>query len=376
MIVAIVITGLSVGGAEVMLLQLLERLDRARFQPHVFSLTTVGEIGPRIAALGIPVEALGLRTGAPNPLRLWHLARRLRAIRADVVHTWLYHADLLGSVAARWAGIRAVAWGIHHSNLDPSLNKRSTLAVARLCARLSTRWPRRIALCSEAAMRSHIAFGYDAGKMEVIPNGFDLARFQPDPQAGVRLRAELGLPDDTPLIGLVGRLDPQKNHGGFLVAMGMLHRRLPLARFVLAGRGVDPQADGITALAARSGILDACHLLGYRADMPNIMAALDVLVSSSHGEAFGNVIGEAMACGVPCVVTDVGVSAHIVGDTGLVVPAGDPAALANAVQTLIEQPATEKAHRAQAARARIAVLFEIGVVVRRYERFYEDVARA
>lgn len=375
MIVAIVITGLSVGGAETMLLRLLERLDRARFQPHVISLTTAGEIGPRIAALGIPVEALGLRASVPNPLLLWRLAHRLRAIRADIVHTWLYHADLLGSIAARWAGIRAIGWGIHHGNLDPALNKRSTLAVARLCAWQSARWPRRIALCSDAAMRSHVAFGYDATRMEVIPNGFDLARFVPDPGAGVRLRRDLGVPGDTPLVGLIGRFDPQKNHAGFLAAMGMLHQRLPQVRFVLAGPGMEPGSERITAPAMQSGILDACHLLGYRADMPHIMAALDVLVSSSHGEAFGNVIGEAMACGVPCAVTDVGVSAHIVGDTGLVVPASDPVAMAAAVQALIEQPAAEKAQRARAARQRIAAMFEIGAVVRRYERFYDDLAR-
>ena len=207
---AMVITGLSTGGAEMMLLKVLERLDRRRFSPHVISLTTKGEIGARIEALGVPVECLGMRSGHFSPMKFLRLVCRLRKLHPDAAHTWMYHADLLGGLAARLAGVRAVGWAIRNSNLSPVHNKRSTLWVMKTCAVLSRRIPRRILCCSKIGKDVHVSAGYDEEKMVVIPNGFDLARFHPDADARVSVRAELGLSEDTPLVGLIARLDPQK----------------------------------------------------------------------------------------------------------------------------------------------------------------------
>lgn len=368
-----IITGLSTGGAEMMLLKVLERLD-ARFSPHVISLTTLGEIGPRIQALGIPVEALGMRPGLPSPLAFFRLVHRLKTLKPSAVHTWMYHADLLGGLAARLAGVGAIGWCIRNSNLDRDKTKPSTRLVVGACARISRWVPDRILSCSEVARQVHVGCGYAADKMMVVPNGFDLARFQPDTQARAAVRSELGVEADTLLVGLIGRFDPQKNHAGFFKAAGLLHRRLPMVRFVLAGKGIDESNGDLVRAMEAAGVRHVTHLLGLRSDIPRLAAALDVLASSSYGEAFPNVLGEAMACGVPCAVTDVGDSARIVGDTGRVVPPGDMAGLAAAMESLLMMPPVERQALGEWARARVAENFEIGQVVKRYEAFYDELA--
>jgi glycosyltransferase involved in cell wall biosynthesis len=367
-----IITGLSTGGAEMMLLKVLERLDRQRFAPHVISLTTLGELAPHIAALGIPVGAVGMKPGLPSPSGFFRLVRLLKRLNPDIVHTWMYHADLLGGLAARLAGVSSIGWCIRNSNLDKDKTKFSTRAVVGLCASISKWVPSRILSCSEKARQVHVACGYAAAKMVVVPNGFELSQFKPDLDARFRVRAELGITDQTPLVGLIGRFDPQKNHAGFFEAAGILHRHMPQVHFVLAGQGVDVSNAALMQTITQEGVLANIHLLGLRNDMPALMATLDVLASSSYGEAFPNVLGEAMACGVPCAVTDVGDSAYIVGDTGRVVASGDMHGLAAALEELLALPLPEKAALSERARARVAEHFEIGAIVRRYEDFYES----
>ncbi len=371
----LIITNLATGGAEMMLHKLLQNIDRRRFQPTVISLMGKGEIGPRIEALGIPVHTLGMRRGTPNPWMLVRVARLLRQLQPDVVHTWMYHADLLGGLAARLAGCRRVIWGIRHSNLSKTENKRSTLLVAQACARLSPWLPAQILSCSSRAKVVHGQIGYRADKIHVIPNGFDLSRFQPDTPARADVGAELGLPADAPLVGLIARFDPQKNHLGFVQAAAQTWGQMPQAHFILAGQGVDAGNAALqAAIAAHPGLAAHMHLLGRRDDVPRLMAALDVLASSSSfGEAFPNVLGEAMACGVPCVVTDVGDSAEIVGDTGRVVAAGDMDGLARELVAVLSLPAAERAALGQRARQRVRENYEIGHVTRMYEAVYEQI---
>ena len=373
--VALIITNLATGGAETMLLKLLTHLDRARFQPTVISLVGMGEIGPRIAALGVPVHALGMRRGGmPDPLALLRLARLLRRLRPDVVHTWMYHADLLGGVASRLAGYDRVVWCLRNSDLDPQRSGRMTLRVVKACAWLSGRVPAKIVSCSTRAKKVHAAAGYRDDKIHVIPNGFELDRFQPDAAARASVRAELGLADGASLVGLVARYDPQKNHAGFVQAAAQVVAGRPDAHFVLAGAGVDAANGALQATIAAQGLQQRMHLLGRRDDVPRLMAAFDVLASSSsYGEAFPNVLGEAMACAVPCVVTDVGDSAEIVGGTGRVVPPGDMAGLARELVAVLQLPAAARAALGERARARVAAHYEIGHVTRLYEAFYEQV---
>jgi glycosyltransferase involved in cell wall biosynthesis len=370
-----VITGLDTGGAETMLYRLLLHTDRKAFESRVISLTDVGPIGEKIRALGVPVEELGMRRGVPNPLGVLWLARRLSLHPPDVVQTWMYQADLIGGLAVRLAGGFPVAWGIHSSHLDPRIVKRLKIWTVRACA-LSSRWlPARIVCCSEASRQVHAELGYVAEKMLVIPNGSDLTAFKPDPEARLSVREELGLLEGAPLIGLVARFDPPKDHRNFVRAAAVLHHMLPEAHFVLCGDGITWENTELARWIEAAGIRARCHLLGRRQDIPRLTAALDVASSSSsYGEAWPLVIGEAMACGVPCVVTDVGDSALIVGETGRVVPPKNPEALADAWYKLLATGSDRRAWLGLAARRRIEERFGLSNAVAKYEELYTELA--
>ncbi len=368
-----VITGLNTGGAEVMLYRLLGRRDAAGSDVEVVSLTDVGPIGEKIRALGVPVRALGLARAAPNPVRAARLVYWLARERPDAVQTWMHDSDLVGGLAAFAARV-PVAWGIHQGEYElRDAGQRRTRRVASVLARLSRFVPARIVCCSETSRRVHAGIGYDARKLVVIPNGFDVGAFRPDPAARPAVRAELGIPDGAPIVGHVGRAHPQKDHATFFAAAALLGARRPDVHFVLCGDGVSenaPLARGVDP-AVRARV----HLLGRRDDIPRLTAAFDLLASSSSfGEAFPLVIGEAMACGVPCVVTDAGDSALMVGATGRVVPRRDPRALADAWADVLALPGEERARLGRAARARVEEHYTLERCVGRYEALYREMA--
>jgi glycosyltransferase involved in cell wall biosynthesis len=373
-----VIAGLQSDGAETVLHTIVSRMDAKRFQNEVISLTDRGPMAERLEGDGVPVRALGMRRGTPNPIHLARLASILKETKPQVVQTWMYHADLVGGMAARLAGKLPVVWGIHHTNLDPNQNKRMTIWTAQACARLSRSLPSRIVCCSEASRLAHAQFGYAEEKMEVIPNGFDLRQFRPDAEARRALRAETGLSDATPLIGMAARFHIQKGHRNFVEAAARLHKVAPDVHFVLCGQGVDRNNSELVGWIKQLGadLMNVFHLLGSRKDMPRFFAGLDVYTSSSLSEAFPMAVGEAMASGVPCVVTDVGDSGAIVGETGRVVPAEDPQALAQAWQELLSIGSAARAQMGQAARNRVERKFGIDSIVERYEEVYWQVATA
>ncbi len=357
-----------------MLYKLLSRLDRTRYEPTVITLIDGGPLLDPVRALGVNVSTLGMRRGKLAASSVFRLAKWLHTQRPHVVQTWLYHSDLIGGIAAKLAGNRRVVWNIRHSVLDPALTKRSTIMTARVCARLSRRLPDRIICCSEASREVHAAMGYAPQKMIVIPNGFDLDTFRPDTQSRDDVRMELGLPRSTTLIGLVGRFDPQKDHRTFVQAAGTLHRRAPDVHFLLCGDGIDWENRGLVDWIDEAGVRGRCHLLGRRKDMPRIQASLDIATSSSTTEGFPNVVGEAMACAVPCVVTDVGESARIVGDTGRVIRPRDPVGLAEAWLAMLELPGEERARLGASASQRIATHFDLPSIASRYQAVYDEIA--
>jgi len=375
--IAHVITDLNVGGAQVMLHQLLRHTDRTAFQSEVISLTDKGPLTERIASLGVPVSAMGMRSGIPDPRGVLRLASWLRRSRPDVVQTWLYQGDLIGGLAAKMVGIRKIVWGIHNSYLDARSSKRTVRWTVRACARMSRHLPQKIICCAQASQRLHAEMGYPAKKMVVIPNGFDLDSFKPDRAARLSVRQELGISDKSPLIGLIGRFDPQKDHQNFVRAAALLPARAPESLFLLCGDGSDWQNRTLATWIEEAALQDKFYLLGRRQDMTRLYAALDILsLSSSHNEAFPMVVGEAMACGVPCVVTDVGDSALMVGDTGRVVPVRDSQALANAWLELIEMGEEARVGLGIAARQRIERHYRITSVAARYEHLYKEIERA
>jgi len=378
--VAHVITGLELGGAEMMLYKLLATLDRTAFEPLVVSLVAPGPMGARIAALGIRVETLRMRRGLPSPGGLLRLVRLLRGFRPDLIQTWMYHADLLGALVRPLVGRGprrpSLVWNIRQSDLDPRQSRRATRLVARFNGLLSHLAPERIICCSQRAREVHRALGYRASALIVIPNGFDLERFRPDPAARTGLRSDLGIPAAAPLLGLVARLDPQKDVPTFLQTAALVRSARPECRVLLCGQGMDEGNQALGAWIAAAGLGGAISLLGPRSDTPRVFAALDLLVSSSaYGEGFPNVIGEAMACGVPCAVTDVGDSRLIVGDTGSSVAPRDPAALAGAILHLLDEGRQSLVRRGAAARARIAADYALATIAARYADLYQSLRR-
>ncbi len=357
-----------------MLYKLVSKMDRDKFEIQVISLTDVGPIGERIQDSGILVRALGMKRGVPDPRMVFKLIRWLKKDRPDIVQTWMYHADLIGGLAARMIGKIPVVWNIRHSNLEQGFNKKTTILTAKGCAWLSNRLPSKIICCSYASREVHSHIGYDENKMIVIPNGFDLAAFSPSKDARKKVRRLLGLSDDTILIGLVARFDSQKDHKSFFQAAGILHKNHPDAHFVLCGDGVTWDNPIIRTWIDEAGEKSVTHLLGRWDDMPSFQAALDIAVSSSYGEGFPNVLGEAMACSVPCVVTNVGDSARIVGNSGNVVPPRDSMALANALNDMIEL-GEERKKLGMLARKRIEDNYSLEKIVSQYEKVYVDLTR-
>lgn len=368
-----IITALDVGGAEAMLQKLVLATDRSRFEHEVIALTAVGAIGRRIAESGVRVCDLHMSPGRPDPRALGRLIRSVHASHPDIVQTWMYHADLLGGLAAKVLGGVPVIWGIRGS-FDSEQSKRHMVWTARTCAALSKWVPQEIVSCSTALAEAHVRLGYDERRMRVIPNGFDTATYRPNPSAREAIRAELGVALDTPLIGHMARWDPQKNHLGFVDAALHVLERQPQAHIVMCGTGIDEGNDTILRTIAQAEAQEHFHLLGCREDVPRVTAALDILVSSStYGEGFPNVLGEAMACAVPCVTTDVGDSAMVVDRTGRVTPPNDPTALSAAIVALLELCPQERAALGGAARRRVQENFALERIVEKFESLYEEV---
>lgn len=367
------ITGLDTGGAEMMLYKLLDNVNRGEIESIVISITDQGTIGRRIEALGIPVYTLNVRPGPLSLLGLLRLTRILKKERPDVLQTWLYHADLMGLISVRLARVPFMIWNFRCSGLKKKDHSWFLFLIIRILAIFSGS-PSAIIVNSRAGKRDHEALGFRPDRWEVIPNGFDLDVYRPSEESRLSLRRELGLPDHAQLIGLVARFNPMKGHENFINAAGYLHKLRPDLHFVLVGHGIDNNNKGLMKQISELRLNEHLHLLGERSDVPNIIPAFDILASSSYGEGFPNVIGEAMSCGVPCVVTDAGDSAYLVGETGIVVPPDNPIAMAGALNVMLSKSKEEYDSLSRAARERIASLFSIDTITRQYEKLYSDIA--
>jgi glycosyltransferase involved in cell wall biosynthesis len=376
--VAHVITGLDTGGAETLLVRLLERLDRRVADGAVISLKDAGTLGARIEALGVPVRALELRP-RPLPSDVAKLRSAIRASAADLVQTWMLHANVLGGATTRFAhpmsnGRAPVVWGVHVSVVDPAVLGKVAALTQRAERALSRSVPVKIVACSQSAFDVLTGLGYPRPKLELIPNGFDLDRFHPDSSAGRAVRRELGIPEAAPVVGHVARFHPIKDHRTLLAAAQRVAERIPNVRFVLCGAGVTDQNPALAGWAAPLG--ERVHLLGERGDVGRMYHAFDLAISSSSGEALPLVIGEAMASGIPVVATRCGDSPQLVGATGRVVPVRDPDALADATAGLLELPDEERRRLGEAARHRIADRYDIDDMAAHYVELWQRVLAA
>jgi glycosyltransferase involved in cell wall biosynthesis len=369
-----IITTLGPAGAENMLCRITAGMDAARFENEVVSLTGILDLAEQMNSVGVRVRTLAMKKSVPNPLLIMRLAKWIRESKPDVIHTWMYHANLIGTLAARLAGNVPVVWAIHHNAFDPRVDKRRTMLVNGACAALSRKFADRIVFCSEASLRTHKLLGYAAEKLEVIPNGFDLEQVKPDPAARESLRQELGIPADAVVIGFAARFHPHKDHRNFIRAAECLHKLMPDVHFLLFGMGITRGNAQLAEWINAAGIGKRCHLLGLREDVARLFSGMDIATTASRSEAFPIVVGEAMACGTPCVVTDVGDSALIVENTGSVVPPEDPHALAEAWRSLIDAGPAVRRRLGIAARDRVERHFALPAIVERYQKIYAQVA--
>jgi glycosyltransferase involved in cell wall biosynthesis len=370
-----IITDLSTGGAEMMLYKVLSKTDRNRFEPVVISLSDHGTLGERIEGLDIPVIDIGMKRGRPTLIGILRLITISRELKPNIIQGWMYHGNLAAQIADLFTpGQTFVLWNIRQSLYSLLYEKRLTAAVIKLGSYLS-RFPEYIIYNSKTSASQHEAIGYRANARVFIPNGFDTDHFVPSDEAKISVRSELGITGDVFLIGLICRYHPMKDHLNFLKAASLLLKKHSNVHFILAGDQVDESNSELCEKIHDLQLSNQVHLLGERRDIPRLVAALDIAVSSSYyAEAFPNVVGEAMSCAVPCVVTDVGDSAFIVGDTGRVVQPRDPQALADACSELISLNAYQRRDLGLKARQRILEHFSLDAVVRQYEALYEKIA--
>lgn len=367
-----VITGLGTGGAETNLLRLVEQTQGDAIEHTVVSMLSPGTLAEPLRRAGATVHSLQMQRGLPNPSAVLQLVAHLRTVAPDVVQGWMYHANLLASAAARFTGHR-VLWGIRHA-LDAFAEEPLRLRLVIRASAFMSAHPAAVVYNSERSARQHEALGFDAGRSLLIPNGFDTGRFRPDPLAASLLRRRLQVADETPLVSLVARVDPLKDHRMFLEAAARVHTVRPDVHFVLAGRGTDTDSD-ISRMIEALGIGTVVHRLGEQSGIPAIFAGSTIATLTSRSEGFPNAIGEAMACGVPCAVTDVGDAALLVGDTGKVTPSGNPAAMASAWHALLEEPSPVRQARGAAARQRIESQYSLSSIVDRYRIHWQAPSR-
>lgn len=370
-----VITDLSSGGAQRMLTRLVTGpgpTADGEFVHTVVSLMDRGVYGEQLAAAGVTVHALGIRGFATMPGGLLRLCRLIRRVRPHLIQTWLYHADFAGLIAAGAARPRPpVIWNLRCSDMDFERYAWSTSALVRVLARLSHR-PAAVMVNSHAGRAVHAAVGYRPKAWHVLPNGFQVDLLRPDPGVRDATRSKLGLSAEDLVFVCSARVDPMKDHTSLLAAFAQVRRARPGAKLMLLGAGTGTCTGPLARIAESPELAEAVIALGERtADYGDYLQAADGLVlASAFGEGFPNVLGEAMCLEIPCVTTDVGDSAQVVGDTGWIVPRRDPESLAQAMTALYDLPLADRRELGQAARARIVDRFGLTSVLSDYAAVY------
>lgn len=363
-----IITGLGRGGAEAMLEKLLVGSSREHFEPVVISLSGAGIYGDQIARLGIAVYDLGMSGGVPGPHHWIKLRSMVRELDPDIIHGWLYHGALAALLCAQ---SRPVVMGIRSGlgiAVPYSLQTRLVIALA---ARMSSK-AQSIVYNAFVSREQHESYGFSSMHSTVIPNGFDCDRYFPDKAGSMQLRNELRIPPEVFVVGHLGRYHPVKDHERLLAGFSAFCISNPSAMLVMAGSGVTEGNKALAQAIRLNGVEDRCILLGPRDDIPRVLNIFDVLINTSRSEAFANVIGEAMACGLPCIVTDVGDSARIVGDTGIVIPPGDSDSIERALSQFSSLAAETVEDMALLARQRIIESFSLSKIVDEYQALYQS----
>ena len=369
-----IIVGLKTGGAEIALKRLVEaHAENPNFRHEVVSLTDIGKVGVHLIGRGIKVQSLGMRSTIGSVFALWRLIRLIRKVRPDIVQTWMYHADLIGGLAARFAGVKNVVWGIRTTEICAGGSKL-TIIIRKLCAVLSALVPSVIVCVAEASKRLHVALGYDAHRMVVIPNGFvahDLRQLTKQAKA---LRKKFGFKDQDIVIGSVGRFNAVKDQQSFIHAAGIILNKYFNVYIIMAGRDINANNVELAKWINETGCGQRFILLDERDDVAVCMKAMDVFCLHSRAEGFPNVLGEAMAVARASVSTDVGDAALLLGDCGLIVAKDNISVLAEGLEKIINYPKEEREILGQKARRRIKQYYTLQQTVNQFEGIYHQAA--
>jgi glycosyltransferase involved in cell wall biosynthesis len=358
-----------------MLYKLISYKKDPNIKHSVVSLVDKGEMKERLSEIGVSVRTLDMNYGRPSIKGLLNLKSVMAEVEPDIIQGWMYHGNIATSISniIRIQSLPTL-WNVRHSLYSINKEKKLTQYVIRVLSKISS-IPSKIIYNSKISKRQHETIGFEGGsKSLVIPNGFDMNKYSRQEVNGYKVRKELGISSDTVLIGKVARYHKMKDHDNFLKAARILGKKFSNVHFLLAGIGINTFNHDINKKIKDLGIKEKISLLGQRDDIPDINDALDISsLSSAWGEAFPNVVGEAMATRTPCVVTDVGDSGYIVGDCGKVVSPDNPEALAEGWMELIELGESGRRELGEQARDRISNKFSITKVVDMYERLYRQV---
>jgi glycosyltransferase involved in cell wall biosynthesis len=365
-----IITSLNVGGAEQALKRLLLTTPDAQRNTLVISLKNLGKIGEGLQSRGFEVVALNMRSFLAFPVGIFRLYRIIRQFQPDIVQTWLYHADLIGGVVAKIAGVKCIIWGIRTTELDSG--SKLTAWIRKLLARLSYVIPAKIVCVAEASRKKHIALGYDPSKMVVIGNGFEVSQMHSTPELRAALRLSAGLSDGDVVIGTLGRLSQVKGQDVFVRSAGLIAQEYPNVRFLMVGRGLEPVNETLMQWINATGFADRFVLMGERRDVAVVLSAMDIFCLPSRSEGFPNVLGEAMAMGLPCVSTDVGDAGVLLGDTGILVQKDDYEALAVGLKQMLDMSQDERTALGERARLRVQNEFTLEQTRKKFEAVYAE----
>lgn len=352
---------------------MLKRLVLAQESPAqgqtVISLTSLGEIGAELRNAGVRVIALQL---GKNPFyllrKLFGLRKILQELRPDVVQTWMYHADLIGGIAARFAGIRNVVWGIRGTY--PPIGRPITYLVMKICAVLSYVVPKRVLCVAQSARVSHSVYGYSAKKMAVIPNGLDFRDFTTDRTE--YLRELLHLPSTAVLLGSVGRFHPDKAQDLLVSAFLQTAVQFPDVHLVLIGRDCDSANSSLMQLTTGHPAASRIHLLGQRRDIPRCLSGMDMYCMPSRTEGFPNGLAEAMAAGLTVLATDAGDAKMLVSDCGLVIAKNSLNCLIDGLGRLCRLSAPERDELGAKSAQHVRAQYSIDSIRQRYSEFYHN----
>lgn len=373
--VLFLIRSLACGGAERQLACLASRLDPQYFDVRVLTFYPGGAVWDELhQSAQVHVDTLNKRGRWEVVRFVWRLVRYLRTWSPHILHSYLVEPSILGLVSARLAGSSKVIWGIRASNMDHAEYEWISHASFTVAARLS-RFADGLVANSNAGKTYHVHRGYQANDFDVIENGIDTDTFQPLLESRCARRREWGVQDDEVLVGVAARLDPMKGHAVLFEALPSVIQRVPGIRIALVGNAASSYADSLRSRAASLGIMDRLIWAGELRDMATVYPAFDVLCSPSvFGEGFSNSIGEAMSCGVPCVVTDVGDSAAIVGVAGTVVPPNDEHALAEALVRLAGTSVADRVAIGAGGRDSVRARFSVDRMVGRSAAMYRRIS--